>query len=77
MGTGCDSKLEWKKLMIRILGVWSTNSGWQLWFFLSVRAEGSDPPRIFDTDAHDDSIDALLQQGNQYDNGGQPSRIIK
>ena len=29
----------------------------------SVRAEESEPPPIFDTDAHDNAIDALLQQG--------------
>ena len=41
----------------------------------SVRAEESEPPPIFDTDAHDNAIDALLQQGkSQYNSGVQPSR---
>ena len=40
----------------------------------SVRAEESEPPPIFDTDAHDNAIDALLQQGkSQYHSGVQPS----
>ena len=40
----------------------------------SVQAEEYDPPPIFDTDAHDGDIDALLRQGKkQYDSGVQPS----
>ena len=54
----------------KILGVWSAIILAILAVVVlpqSVRAEGSDPPPNFDTDAHDDSIDALLQQGrNQY-----------
>ena len=61
----------------KILGVWSAIILAILAVVVlpqSVRAEGSDPPPNFDTDAHDDSIDALLQQGrNQYNNGAQPS----
>ena len=50
----------------KILGVWSAIILAILAVVLlpqSVRAEESDPPPIFDTDAHDDTIDALLQQG--------------
>ena len=55
----------WSAIILAILAV--------VVFPQSVRAEGSDPPPNFDTDAHDDSIDALLQQGrNQYNNGAQP-----
>ena len=40
----------------------------------SVQAEEYDPPPIFNTDAHDGDIDALLRQGKkQYDSGVQPS----
>lgn len=50
----------------KILGVWSAIILAILAVVVlpqSVRAEGSDPPPNFDTDAHGDSIDALLQQG--------------
>lgn len=40
----------------------------------SVRAEESEPPPIFDTDARDNAIEVLLQQGkSQYNSGVQPS----
>ena len=61
----------------KIFGVWSTIVLAILAVVLlpqSVRAEESDPPPIFDTDAHDGDIDALLRQGKrQYDSGVQSS----
>ena len=60
----------------KILGVWSAIILAILAVVVppqSVRAEESDPPPIFDTDAHDDAVDALLQQGKeQYSSGAQP-----
>ena len=60
----------------KIFGVWSAIVLAILAVVLlpqSVRAEESDPPPIFDTDAHDDTIDALLQQGKrQYNSVVQP-----
>ena len=61
----------------KIFGVWSTIVLAILAVVLlpqSVRAEESDPPPIFDTDAHDDDIDTLLQQGKrQYNSGVHPT----
>ena len=61
----------------KIFGVWSAIVLAILAVVLlpqSVRAGESDPPPIFDTDAHDDAIDTLLQQGKrQYNNGVQPN----
>ena len=61
----------------KIFGVWSTIVLAILAVVLlpqSVWAEESDPPPIFDTDAHDGDIDALLRQGKrQYDSGVQSS----
>ena len=60
----------------RIFGVWSAIVLAILALVLlpqSVRAEESEPPAFFDTDVHDDAIDALLQQGNrQYNSDVQP-----
>ena len=53
----------------KILGVWSAIVLAILAVVVlpqSVRAEESDPPPIFDTDAHDDAVDALLQQGKEW-----------